>query len=87
MSSYQYLKHIIPFGTESNCQLLIKEETTLLVQLVPGGPLMIKLGRLPSLANTVSRLMVSSFPTISLSRIGRYFSIHGKLECSFCFGA
>ena len=36
---------------------------------------MMMLGTLPSLANTASRLMVSSFPTTCDSSVGRYFSI------------
>ncbi|RNA38976.1 hypothetical protein BpHYR1_041653 [Brachionus plicatilis] len=46
---------------------------------VPGGPQIIKFGRLPSSANTFSRLIVSSLPTMSFNKIGLYFSTHGKL--------
>lgn len=34
----------------------------------------IRFGTLPSFAKTSSRLIVSSFPTTSLRRVGRYFS-------------
>merc|ERR1712001_564720 len=43
----------------------------------PGGPAMIMLGTLPSLAKTANLDTVSSFPTISSNVFGRYFSIQG----------
>jgi hypothetical protein len=47
--------------------------------ILPGGPLIIKLGKFPSSPKTLSLLIVSSFPTTSVNNIGRYFSTHGKL--------
>jgi hypothetical protein len=44
-------------------------------QPIPGGPEMIMFGMFPSLPITFNLLTVSSFPTISFSNFGRYFSI------------
>lgn len=55
-----------------------KKKTNLVVLPVPGGPVMIKLGMLPSRAITCRRAIVSSLPTMSLSSTGRYFSTHGS---------
>jgi hypothetical protein len=47
---------------------------------VPGGPLIIRFGRLPSSANTFRRFIVSSLPTISSRYTGLYFSTHGSVD-------
>ena len=44
---------------------------------VPGGPERMRLGMLPCWARTWSRPTVASFPTISPTVVGRYFSSHG----------
>ena len=51
---------------------------------IPGIPEIIKCGIFPSLAMAFNLSIVSSFPTISSSKIGRYFStLHSisKLKC------
>lgn len=47
-------------------------------QRVGGLTVIMIFGRFPSDAITRRRATVSSFPTISLIKVGRYFSTHGR---------
>ncbi len=66
------------YECEFNPRKKEEKRTNLVVLPVPGGPVMIRLGMLPSRAITCRRAIVSSLPTMSLSSTGRYFSTHGS---------
>ncbi|KAI7091880.1 hypothetical protein KC356_g288 [Hortaea werneckii] len=51
---------------------------------IPGMPLMMTCGMLPSFAMIFKRSTVSVFPTISSRKIGRYFSTLQLGQCRSC---
>jgi len=69
------IQHSLILSSPSICLAIHK---MLVVLPVPGGPVMMRFGKFPLSAITLSYMIIWSCPTTSSNFLGRYFSMRGR---------